>query len=38
MTRLGVPATSRASLALYNTRAEIDVLAGALAKVRAVFV
>ena len=38
MARLGVPATSRASLALYNTRAEIDVLAGALAKVRAVFV
>ena len=38
MTRLGVPATSRASLALYNTRAEIDVLAGALAKVREVFV
>ena len=38
MARLGVPATSRASLALYNTRAEIDVLVGALAKVRAVFV
>src|SRR5437773_2363430 len=38
MERLGVPATSRASLALYNTRAEIDVLVGALAKVRAVFV
>jgi len=38
MARLGVPATSRASLALYNTREEIDVLAGALAKVREVFV
>jgi cysteine desulfurase/selenocysteine lyase len=38
MARLGVSATSRASLALYNTRTEIDVLAGALARVREVFV
>ncbi len=38
MARLGVSATSRASLALYNTRAEIDALAGALARVREVFV
>ena len=38
MERLRVPATSRASLAIYNTREELDVLAGALAKVREVFV
>ena len=38
MARLGVAATSRASLALYNTREEIDVLVGALARVREVFV
>jgi cysteine desulfurase/selenocysteine lyase len=38
MARLGVAATSRASLALYNTREEIEVLAGALARVREVFV
>jgi cysteine desulfurase/selenocysteine lyase len=37
MARLGVAATSRASLALYNTREEIDVLVGALARVREVF-
>jgi cysteine desulfurase/selenocysteine lyase len=37
MARLGVPATARASLALYNTRAEIDVLAGALQAAREVF-
>ena len=30
MDRLGVPATARASLALYNTRAEIDALAAAV--------
>jgi cysteine desulfurase / selenocysteine lyase len=34
MDRLGVPATARASLALYNTRAEVDALAAALAKAR----
>ena len=38
MDRLGVPATARASLALYNTREEIDVLTHALDKVRVVFV
>ena len=37
MQRLGVPATARASLALYNTRDEVDALAGALLKVREVF-
>jgi cysteine desulfurase/selenocysteine lyase len=37
MERLGVPATARASLALYNTKAEIDALVGALAKVREIF-
>jgi cysteine desulfurase/selenocysteine lyase len=33
----GVPATARASLAFYNTRAEIDRLAAALRKAREVF-
>ena len=37
MARLGVPATARASLALYYTREEIDSLVGALRKVREVF-
>jgi cysteine desulfurase / selenocysteine lyase len=37
MARLGVPATARASLALYNTHAEIDALISALRKVREVF-
>jgi cysteine desulfurase/selenocysteine lyase len=37
MDRLRVPATARASLALYNTREEIDALATALDKVREVF-
>ena len=37
MARLGVPATARASLALYNTREEIDALAGALQGVRELF-
>jgi len=37
MERLGVPATARASLALYNTRADIDALAAALHKVQEVF-
>jgi cysteine desulfurase/selenocysteine lyase len=37
MERLGVPATARASLALYNTREEIDVLRAALDKVREIF-
>ena len=37
MARLGVPATARASLALYNTREEIDALAASLRRVREVF-
>ena len=37
MHRLAVPATARASLALYNTRDEIDALAAALGNVREVF-
>ncbi len=37
MDRFGVPATARASLAMYNTTTEIDQLVGALTKVREVF-
>ncbi len=37
MDRLGVPATARASLALYNTREDIDALVDGLGKVRKVF-
>ncbi|HEV8525473.1 MAG TPA: cysteine desulfurase [Terriglobales bacterium] len=37
MQRFGVPATARASLALYNTMEDIDALAGGLQKVREVF-
>jgi cysteine desulfurase/selenocysteine lyase len=37
MERLGVPATARASLALYNTREELDTLGDALQKVKEVF-
>ncbi|MFW6060746.1 MAG: SufS family cysteine desulfurase [Phycisphaeraceae bacterium] len=37
MDRFGVAATARASLALYNTREEIDRLAAALQKVKQVF-
>ena len=37
MARLGVAATARASLAVYNTRDEIDVLARALYEVRELF-
>ena len=37
MKRFGVPATARASLAMYNTREEIDALVTALQKVREVF-
>ncbi len=37
MERLDVPATARASFALYNTRAEADALAAALEKVEAMF-
>ena len=32
----GIPATARASFAFYNTHAEVDVLAGAVARVREV--
>jgi cysteine desulfurase/selenocysteine lyase len=37
MDRFGVPATTRASLAFYNTAAEIDALAAGLRKVREMF-
>jgi len=37
MERFCVPATARASLAMYNTRREIDVLVGAIRRVRTVF-
>ncbi|PYU24394.1 MAG: cysteine desulfurase CsdA [Acidobacteria bacterium] len=37
MERFGVPATARASLALYNTMEEMDALANGLLKVREVF-
>ena len=37
MDRYGVPATVRASLALYNTREDVDALVRALGKVREVF-
>ena len=37
MERFGVPATARASLALYNKREEVDALVGAIEKVKRVF-
>ena len=37
MARFGVPATARASLAMYNTREDIDQLVAALHEVRRVF-
>lgn len=37
MTRLGVPATCRASFAMYNTKAEVDALMTALQKARDLF-
>jgi cysteine desulfurase/selenocysteine lyase len=37
MDRLGVPATARASFALYNTRAEIDALAAGIRRVLELF-
>ncbi len=37
MDRFGVPATTRASLAFYNTAAEIDALAAGLRKVKEMF-
>ncbi|MFN2442645.1 MAG: SufS family cysteine desulfurase [Thermoanaerobaculia bacterium] len=37
MRRFGVPATARASLALYNTREDVDALVAALGRVNEVF-
>ncbi len=37
MTRLGLPATARASFAFYNTRAEVDALVTGVERVREVF-
>jgi cysteine desulfurase/selenocysteine lyase len=37
MARFGVPATARASLAFYNTKEEIDLLAKGIGKVQEVF-
>lgn len=37
MERFGVPATARASFALYNTKSDVDALIAGLAKVREVF-
>jgi len=37
MEHFGVPATVRASIALYNTREDIDALVGALQIVRELF-
>jgi cysteine desulfurase/selenocysteine lyase len=37
MTRFGLAATTRASLALYNTREELDTLCAGLGKVREIF-
>jgi len=37
MDRFGIPATARASLALYNTRADVDALVRGLHQVREVF-
>ena len=37
MERFGVPATARASLALYNLRSDVDALVSSLRRVREVF-
>jgi cysteine desulfurase/selenocysteine lyase len=37
MERFGIPATARASLGVYNTKADLDSLAAALRKVGEVF-
>lgn len=37
MDRFGIPATTRASLALYNTREELDALARGIARVKEIF-
>ena len=38
MERFGVPATTRASMAVYNTKEEIDVLVKGIQKARELFV
>ena len=37
MDRYGIPATTRASLALYNTHSELDALAAGLLKIKEIF-
>ena len=37
MDRFGIPATTRASFALYNTRTEIDALVEGIEKVKEIF-
>jgi cysteine desulfurase/selenocysteine lyase len=37
MERMGVPATTRASFGMYNTREEADTLVAALGRVREIF-
>jgi cysteine desulfurase/selenocysteine lyase len=37
MQRFGVPATARASMAFYNTSAELETLAAAIEEARKVF-
>ena len=37
MQRFGVPATARASMAFYNTRAELETLAAAIEEAREIF-
>jgi cysteine desulfurase/selenocysteine lyase len=37
MQRFGIPATSRASFAFYNTLAEVDALVAGIRKVQKVF-
>jgi cysteine desulfurase/selenocysteine lyase len=37
MQRFGIPATARASLALYNTTAEIDALVAGIHRLKEVF-
>jgi cysteine desulfurase/selenocysteine lyase len=37
MQRFDIPATARASFALYNTREEVDALVAGIEKVREVF-
>jgi cysteine desulfurase/selenocysteine lyase len=37
MHRFGIPATARASLAVYNTTADLDALVGGIHKLKEVF-